>query len=163
MPQASGRKQERESTDEEATVGDVVLRVPQRPPTDGEQENRHGNVEGTEQVRRHGAQTSREPAVDAEPHGSGNDDRERDEEEPEPIATVDVVKVARPVAYTPGRSPDRVSDSEPQRAESPAEAGDGARDGAGATSGRRAPSRGAPRGGLARCRLARCRLARCRP
>jgi hypothetical protein len=54
---------------------------------------------------------------------------------------VDVVKVARPVAYASGRSPDRVSDAEPQRAESPAEAGDGARDGARAAAGRAASRR----------------------
>ena len=113
MPQAGGREQERQAADEEAAVGDVVLRVAQGPPADGEQEQGHSNVEGTQQVRRHGAQARREPAIHAEPHRRGDDDRERDEEETESIATVHIVEVAGSVAYASGRSPNRVGDPEP--------------------------------------------------
>jgi hypothetical protein len=135
----TGRGQEKsEPTHEESTVGDVILGVTQRAPADSEQEHRHGKIEGTQQVRRHGAEACGEPAVDTEPHSGGDDDRECDEEEAEPIPAMDVVKIARPVAYTSSRSPDRMGDSEPQRTQRTAKAGDGARDGPGATAGRAA-------------------------
>jgi hypothetical protein len=85
----------------------------QRAPSDGEQEHGHGDVEGTQEVRRYGAQARREPAIHSEPHRRCDDHRERNEEQAEAIPAMDVVEIARSVAYASGRSPDRVGDPEP--------------------------------------------------
>ena len=113
VPQARRREKEREAADQQAAVGDVILRMAQGAPPDREQEQRHGNVECPEEVRRHRSEAGSEPPVHAEPHRSGDDHGQRDEEQAQAVTAVDVVEVPRAVADATCCSTDRVGQSEP--------------------------------------------------
>ena len=150
MPQTCCGEQKCQSTDDEPAVGDVILRIAQCPPADDQQQDRHGDVEGAEEVRRHGAKTRGEPAIDAEPHGGGDDDGESDEEQAQAIATMHVVEIAGAVPDPACSASDGVGDTQPQGRQGATDRGEPPGQGAWPAAGRTSGGRLAGRGGSSR-------------
>ena len=125
VPQPAAGEHERAPADDDAPGGGALPGVAQDPPGEGSQQQRHRPVQPAGRAGDHGAQDAADRPGDVPPGGRGDDDRAREEEQPEPVAAYRRVQLARPrpraVTEPAGGAAEHVADAQPERPEPPAD------------------------------------------
>ena len=120
-PDPAGGGQQDPGADRQATGGGPLVRVAQHAQRGPEEEQRDHHVQRPERTGHDGGHDARQPPVDGEPGDSGDDDRQGEQQQADPIAAMRGIEVTSTASHC-SRDP-----AEDRREEQP-DAGQGASD-----------------------------------